>query len=188
MRLLAVGRGARSRPRGEYRPPSRIGRSRRRDLHPNRLDRDRHGPRRPAAERRRTLRRSRRTGARRPHEKCRRRCRQPDDRRYAGRRSVCARNHAVGRHGPRRHGAGRILRPAKPASARRERLRGPARRDGERPSVLRAPRRHARLRPLLLDPGPSQRIHRHPRPAQDEPFPLAPDRRSGLAHRNQEIP
>lgn len=147
-----------------------------------------HGPRRPTAERRRTLRRSRRTGARRPHEKRRRRCRQPDDRRYADRRSVCARNHAVGRHGPRRHGAGRILRPAKPASARRERLRGPARRDGERPSVLRAPRRHARLRPLFLDPGPSQRIHRHPRPAQDEPFPLAPDRRSGLAHRNQEIP
>ena len=184
MRLFTVGRGFRSRPRGEHRTPARVGRPRRRNLHHNRLDRDRHGSGHPIAARCRIVCRSRRTGARRPHEECRRRCRQSGDRRCTGCRRVCVGNHAVGRRNPRRHGTGRVLRSAKPAPARRERLRRPARRDGERPSVLRTPRRHARLRPLFLDPGSGQRIHRHPRPAQDEPLPLAPHRGSGLAHRD----
>ena len=50
------------------------------------------------------------------------------------------------------------------------------------------PRGHARSLPTFLDCGRRQGVYRHPRHTQAQQVPLAPDRRSGLAYRDQKIP
>ena len=90
--------------------------------------------------------------------------------------------------GARRNAAGRLPRPAKPAPAGHRRRRRRARRDGQRQTLFRPPRGHARSLPSFLDGGRGQGVYRHPRYAQAQQVPLAPDRRSGLAYRDQKIP
>lgn len=62
------------------------------------------------------------------------------------------------------------------------------RRDGQRQTLFRPPRGHARSLPSFLDGGRGQGVYRHPRHTQAQQVPLAPDRRSGLAYRDQKIP
>lgn len=108
--------------------------------------------------------------------------------RLAGGRGLYARRDSFGRRGARRNAAGRLPRPAKPAPAGHRRRRRRARRDGQRQTLFRPPRGHARSLPSFLDGGRGQGVYRHPRHTQAQQVPLAPDRRSGLAYRDQKIP
>ena len=60
-------------------------------------------------------------------------------------------------------------------------------RDGRGQPALRLARRASRRLPPFHAEGVRQEVHRPARAPQDEPLPLAPDRRPGLAHRDQEV-
>ena len=120
-------------------------------------------------------------------------------RRPVGRRRLSARRDAGPHHGASPNGGRILLRlpVAQDALAgqrdggegrpgRHDVQRG--RRHGDRPPALRLPRLHARLLAPLLDGGPTQAHARRHGLLQNEPLPLAPDRRPGLAIRDAEIP
>ena len=103
------------------------------------------------------------------------------------------------RRGHRRSGSGGdvLWRPdAAPASPsrglrlgrRRGRCRLPALRQGRGQAPLPLARHAAGRLAALLPQGVRQALSRPPGPAQDEHLPLAPDRRPGLADRDQEVP
>ncbi len=101
-----------------------------------------------------------------------------------------SRAHRGGRRRPGRP----VLRCAHAVAAgrgRRQRIRRrsrPARAADRGRAALWLARLHARFGPALPQRGPDQARARRDGAAQAQPLPLAPDRRPGLAHRNQAAP
>ncbi len=81
-----------------------------------------------------------------------------------------------------------LLPVAAVARGRKKPASSIARRGDRRQAALRPPRRNAGRVSSLLYRRRRENFHRHPRYAQTQSFPLAPDRRPGLADRNQTIP
>ena len=104
---------------------------------------------------------------------------------------------ASARHHPRSWCCGSLLRgpDAAPAAASRDLPRGRCRRHGVDDAggvhrglaAVRVARRASRRRASLHAEGVREEVHRPPRAAQTQHVPLAPDRRPGLAHRDQAV-
>ena len=105
--------------------------------------------------------------------------------RHARRRRIHAERDEERRVDLRRIAPGGALRRADPAPAHRRRP-GACRGDPRR-ALFRLPRGDVRRGALFLSRGGGQTVHRHHGAAQAQHLPLAPDRRPGVAHRDQTL-
>ena len=105
--------------------------------------------------------------------------------RHARRRRIHAERDKERRVDLRRIAPGGALRRADLAPAHRRRP-GSHRGDPRR-TPFRLPRSDVRRGALFLPRGGCQTVHRHPGAAQAQHLPLAPDRRPGMAHRDQTL-